>query len=115
GPAVTCLLLRRIKEFTTARGIRMILLLQYNGNHLTWWKKEPDHAVTVLKCAEELGLETVDMWQPLRDVVAEEGTEGLKQMHVMHAQGLAFGHMSPAGNDFIAGLLAGRLQQDDRR
>jgi len=76
--------------------------------------KAARHALTVLKCANVDGIETVDTWEPLNSVLNERGIDALSTLYVMHGDKANYGnwgHMSSAGNDFVAQLLAERLRR----
>ena len=110
GEKVSCLLLKRMQEFTQARKIRYLVLLQFNGVHLLS-NAEPEHALTVVKCARDAGIDIIDTWKPLKALEAEQGLDAIRKLHVMHDDGRTYGHFSSAGNDWIAGLLEERLQK----
>jgi lysophospholipase L1-like esterase len=107
---VSCLLLRRLKAESDAKGMRLIFLLQYGGGHIAQWDREPSHALRVSACARADGIETVNSWAPLKAVLEEQGADGLKKLYVMHDNGKLHGHMSAAGNGFIAGLLERQIR-----
>jgi hypothetical protein len=102
---VSCLLIHRLKRETDARRIRLIFLLQWSGNEISQWRSRPFHATHILECAHDAGIQTVDSWSPLKQVFAR-GEQKLKELSVMHQNGTLHGHMSGAGNYFIADLLA---------
>ena len=106
---LSCLLLKRMQEFTQARKIRYLVLLQFNGVHLLS-NAEPEHALTVVKCARDAGIDIIDTWKPLKALEAEQGLDAIRKLHVMHDDGRTYGHFSSAGNDWIAGLLEERLR-----
>jgi hypothetical protein len=107
---VSCLLLARLKRATDARNITLILMMQWGGNEVSdlafvRWPYSDD----VLRCAKAAGIRIVDTWQPLRAVFAG-GEDKLKELYVRHTGTYAYGHMSPAGNQFVAELLAKALR-----
>jgi len=111
---VSCLLLKRLRAETAVAGVRLLFVLQYGGNEVVQWAKQPDDALTVLKCADDDGIETVDTWEPLKSVLNEHGIDALSALYVMHGDKAHYGnwgHMSSAGNDFVAQLLAERLRR----
>jgi hypothetical protein len=105
---LSCRLLKRMQKFTAERGISYLILIQFNGGHLTA-SHEPQHAVAAAKCARDAGIALVDAWDPLKAVLSEKGVDALKELHVMHDAGRVYGHMSSGGNYFIASLLQDRL------
>lgn len=107
---VACLLLKRMQRFAADRDIRYLALLQYNGASITAYAEEPPFAAQVVRCARDAEIELVDTWQPLKTVLNVDGLEALKRLHVMHDGGRVYGHLSAAGNELVAGLLAKRLQ-----
>jgi hypothetical protein len=110
---VSCLLLNRMKHFAAAGGIRYLALLQYNGASITAYKEEPEFALKIVQCARASEIELVDSWQPLKTVLEVEGLEALKNLHVMEDGGRVYGHLSAAGNEFVAGLLERHLRASD--
>jgi GDSL-like Lipase/Acylhydrolase family len=107
---VSCLLLERLKRATDARGITLLLMMQWGGNEVSdqafvRWPYSDD----VLRCAKAAGIRIVDTWGPLRAVFAG-GEDKLKELYVRHTGAYAYGHMSPAGNQFVAELLAKALR-----
>jgi hypothetical protein len=110
---VACLLLDRMKHFAAAKRIPFLAVLQYNGASLTAYKDEPEFAVQVVRCSQQSGIGFVDTWQPLKEVLDRDGVEALKRLHVMLDGGRAYGHLSGAGNEFVARLVAERLQNGE--
>lgn len=108
---VSCLLLRRLKARADKEKFRLIYLVQYGGSHIAQWDKEPDFALRVTECAKQDGIEVVNSWGPLKAVFTEQGVDALKKLYTMHDQGRVYGHMSAAGNEFIARLLAEQIRQ----
>ncbi len=102
---VSCLLIKRLKRETDARGIRLIFLLQWAGNAIAQLTARPFHAAHVLRCAQEADIQIVDTWEPLKSVLAQ-GEQHLKALSIMHQNDTVFGHMSHAGNHLVADLLA---------
>jgi hypothetical protein len=102
---VTCLLLDRLKQESDAKNIRLLFLMQFGGNDISQANQRPSEAIEVLNCARKAGIQTVDSWEPLKSVYAR-GEEQLKALYNMLQGGNVYYHMSPAGNKFIADLLA---------
>jgi lysophospholipase L1-like esterase len=109
--SVSCLLLHRVKRATDAKNMMLVLLIQWGGNEVA--AKDfvrPADLDDVVRCARAAGILTVDTWDALRNVLAQ-GEDKLQQLYVMHEAGsYRYGHMSPAGNQFIAELLAKALR-----
>lgn len=109
---VTCLLLERLQRAAETQGSRVVLMMQWLGNYFPRWRaKRSDHAVAVLNCASAAGIATFDAWEALK-AVAAQGEDKLKALYNMHQGGNTYGHMSPAGNQFIAELLARTLRAE---
>jgi lysophospholipase L1-like esterase len=111
---VSCLLLKRLRDETAAAGVRLLFVLQYGGNEVSMWPKEPSFAVNVIQCAQGFDIPTINLWDTLKPMFDTEGVPGLRPLYVMHGEGSKFedfGHMSPAGNRLVAQLIAGRLRQ----
>jgi hypothetical protein len=110
GVAISCLLLRRIKAFADDRNISLFFLIQYNGAHLQN-TSEPANVLRVAECASEAKIETLDTWEPLREI-QRKNISDLKALHVMH--GNAYGHLSPTGNELVAQWISERLHRNNR-
>jgi hypothetical protein len=108
---VTCLLLQRLKHTTDARNVQLLLLIQWGGNELG--AKEfvrPADVNDVVSCAKDAGIRTVDTWDALRGVLAR-GEDKFQELYVQHDTGsYRYGHMTDAGNLFIAEQLAKALR-----
>jgi len=106
--AVTCALLKRLKAQTDRNGIDLLLLLQYGGADHLPVSRQKEKTEAPARCAREAGIEVLDLWQPLLEVHAK-GRNKLKTLYVMHNERRIYGHMSGAGNSFVARQLAGKL------
>lgn len=97
GQEVACRLMRRLAELGRARAMRVIVLAQSQDAALT----EGDAAIKdrVLACARANDLATVDLFPLLADVPAPERAN------------LFTGHMTPAGNAFVANAVATALRR----
>ncbi len=92
GQEVACRLMQRLADLGRARRMRVLLLAQSQGasaDSADPWIKD-----RVLACARASGLATLDMFPLLADVPENERDE------------LFSGHMTPAGNLFVANALA---------
>ena len=101
---IACLLLKRIKTTTETRRSRLLFVMQWSGPMVRNWRARPREAVDVLACAKRYGLEIIDTWDPLRAA----SVSNPKQFEALYLgrPGQVDGHMSRAGNEFIADLLA---------
>jgi hypothetical protein len=103
---VSCLLLRRLKQETDARNISLIFMMQWGGDQISSeGYARPADAEAVLRCARTEGIQTIDTWDALKAVFAQ-GEDKFRALYVMHQRSDPYGHMSAAGNEFIAELLA---------
>jgi lysophospholipase L1-like esterase len=109
---VNALLMRRLKRELDAQGIPLTFLLQYGGGQISGWPAEPDHAQQLLTEFRAMGIECLNTWEPLRAIREQQGERALQQLYVMHDEGREYGHMSAAGNRFIAELLSEHLRRD---
>ena len=100
---VTCALLERLKKSTDADGVRMLLFMQYYAESILNDDEQPDNALGVIACAKTLGIELIDQFVSLRDLV-ETDREAIRPLY--NHDGKNFTHMSPKGNEHAAGLLA---------
>jgi hypothetical protein len=104
GEEITCLLLKRLAERTEHEHIRLILVAQYPYSDFP--EPQPPSSVAVLKCARDLGIETIDTWRPLAELYASDRARfGLQFVRQTDAP-----HMSAIGNKGIAAQIAKRLQ-----
>ncbi len=110
GLEVTCRLLRRFKGVTDAARARLVLVIQYAGEQLCGADEQPEDAKVLSRRAAELGIETVDLWQALRDVRDQKGEAGLRRLFLGGPRFWKREHMSPSGNALVADLLAERLR-----
>jgi hypothetical protein len=108
--AVNTLLMKRLKRALDAQGISLTFLMQYGGSQVAEWGAQPDYALQVLENFRALGVDCVNTWEPLQEIYTQQGEEALKALYVMHEDGKVYGHMSGAGNQFIAALLAARME-----
>lgn len=107
---VVSLLLQALKERLDREGIRLVLLLQYGGGEVARRTRAPDAVRLILESARIAGIATVDTWHAWKQVLAEQGEEGLRGLYVMHERGRGFGHLSQRGNEMTALLLARYLK-----
>lgn len=105
--AVSCLLLRRLKGRTDAMGIRLLFVMQYGGLAIDRGAAAPDAARQVLSCAQAAGIQTADTWAPLKAIAVSDP----RRFASLFVGGNISRHMSPAGNELIAGLIAAAYRQ----
>jgi len=108
--AVTGLLLERLKQETDDRGIRLLLLMQYQGEEFDDVRR-PDHAAKVLAHARAAGIQTVDSWDAIR-LHRAAGLDKLRRLYLATADGTGYAHMTRAGNALTADLVARALRDD---
>jgi hypothetical protein len=107
---VSCLLLKQLKAKTDSAEIALYFVMQYGGSHIVELPDQPSYAKTVLGCAENLEIPTINTWKPLHDA-RQHDPAGFKSLFVMHNEGTVYGHMSSAGNALVAQLVADRIRQ----
>lgn len=108
GLKISCLLMKKLAELRDAHKIEAAVLIQYGGTEITadtiGWNRQ-----MLVNCIQEQKLTLIDAYEPLRSVYKTEGEEKFKQLWVMHDGGKAYGHMSAAGNQLIAKIIAERM------
>ncbi len=102
GTKISCLLMDRLVKIRNERGIRVLVMVQYGGPD-SLGKEPPWYGQEVVECAREAGLQTIDT-HPSLNAVSQRGIEAFQELYVMHDSNRVYGHMSPAGNHFIAEL-----------
>ena len=110
--AVTCSLLNQLAERARASGTKIVVVLQYGGGQIKQWVTQPADSVQVAECASQIGLTVVNLWLPLKDALQSQGLDDFKTLFVMHDQRRVFGHMSRAGNAFVARVVAASVQAE---
>ena len=103
--AVTCALLRRLQGELKTRGTPFLFVMQYGGMVMP---SKPDDAVSVVACAREAGIDTLDLWDDLAAVHDRSFDEYVRLWVSFDGRG-AFGHMSAAGNRFVTDRIAAKL------
>lgn len=106
---IACRLAKRLRNATD---LPIIMVMQYGGYVVSRLAAPPDHAETVMRCAEALEMPVIDEFPSLRSIYHAQGS--IDDFYVMHGPG-AFGHMSSKGNAHIAGLIADRLSAEGLR
>lgn len=107
---VSCALLDRIKRKTLAADTHLILVMQYGGQVHHTRVDRPAHAQLVLDCARDLAIPVIDEFDAIR-AISEESSKALQSLYVMGAGEFNFGHMSSAGNQLVAGLIADAIAE----
>jgi hypothetical protein len=104
--AVTCALLRRLKQRADQEGIRTTLFMQYSAQSILASDKPLREAQAVMACAANAGMRVIDQFPILREI-AEGDPEVLSRYYVFHDRN--YGHMSVLGNWHTARLLSREL------
>ena len=99
---ITCLLLARAKTLAASFRADLLLVLQWQHSTILNWRERPETIAAILQCAKTQGVMTLDTWEPLRSVNASDPDR-------FRAFYLHDGHMSAAGNEFIADLIYKQL------
>jgi hypothetical protein len=110
---VTCLMLRRLKAYTEARKIPMMVVMLYAGHgQLSEIDKpiEKSRSVAVADCAVKNGIETVDLWQPLVSLASSDPKTYYGLYHRERWYHGLWGHLTAAGNRFVAREIAQRMR-----
>ena len=113
--AVSCALLERLKQATDARGIPLYVVMLYSGSDRvavmdpTVEKVRP---LAVSACSRRMGLATIDL---LAELVALARHDPATYRGLYHRAGPRqdlYGHMTAAGNAFVARKIAARMTAD---
>jgi hypothetical protein len=104
---VSCRLLRRLGTQLKARGIRLLFVVQYGGHRWPEATRTPA-ARSIVACAQEAGINTLDLWEDLEEVYRRSFDEYVRLWASYDGRGL-FGHMSWDGNRYVAERIAARL------
>jgi len=104
GEQVAALLVDRLADHAAARGHDVVLLLQWvPGTHSR-------RAHALLDRAQQRGIDVLSLEAPLREAMSAPGAEPADYFHVRSVAGREqVGHMSPAGNRFVAERIANFL------
>lgn len=107
--AVSCKLLEKLQADLDAANVRLLFVMQFGGRAAIDIVERQPHAVEVIECADAAGIETLDMWQPQKDIGLRD-MDAYRGLFVMHDENRIFGHMSNAGNKLVAEHIAERLK-----
>lgn len=80
-----------------------VFVVQYGGGKFAERKPREAYVVAVIECAQAYGFAIADEFDTI-SAVATRSTADLISLYVMRPGG--YGHMSPEGNDLVAGLIA---------
>ncbi|HEV2189263.1 MAG TPA: hypothetical protein VGR70_18785 [Stellaceae bacterium] len=105
GQRITCLLLKRLKQRTDQRGIRLIVVMQYGVGDFV--RAQPKPAMDVISCAADMGAEVVDTWASIAEIYARDQAL-FRSLYIVQQSG--WSHMSADGNRLIATMIADQLQ-----
>jgi hypothetical protein len=105
GLRISCMLMKRLATLRDERNMQVAVVVQYAATEIVsetiGWDRQ-----MLLGCVRERNLTLVDSYDALRAVFKNEGEEGFKRLWVMHDNNRVYGHMSAAGNQLIAKLIA---------
>lgn len=101
GVDISCLLMDRLAGLKKAQGIRVIVVMMYGASEVEG-SPAPWFATPVVACAKERGLEVLDTYQPIREVLQRDRAAFVE---LWLDEGGVLGHLSPRGNLFVAELL----------
>lgn len=107
GVDISCLLMDRLTALRAKYGLRVVVVMQYGGAE-SQGAEPPWYGPPVLACAQERGFGAVDTYGPLHDMSIAD-PERFKGLWIN--EGGQLGHMSAAGNRFIAELLRDRVAE----
>ena len=101
----SCLLIERLARLGLASKTKVVVGFVYGGSEVAA-KDIPSFVPPVISCARQTGLEVVDVWGSLIKLPPDE----LKKLYVMHPTlDNIWGHLSSAGNQYVANALCRRL------
>jgi urease accessory protein UreF len=110
--AVTCALLHRLRRTAEAEHVGLLVLMIYGGIdniNILERSTQRQEAVAVATCARNAGIETLDLWDELARLAREESAHYRALYHRLGPRQDGWGHMTAAGNAFIARQIADRL------
>ena len=82
--------------------------MHYGGGYV--FNRPSEATFDVMNGIRKLGVPVVDSWQPLNDILTQQGDAGLAKLYARGDKYFdngcrMWGHMSAAGNQFTAELL----------
>lgn len=105
--AITCALLKRLKNRADQDGIHMMLILQYYATLILESDRPGPHSQAVAACARDIGIRVVDQFASLHAIVAVGGPTIIRDYYWFY-DGI-FGHMTAKGNEHAANLIYAAL------
>jgi lysophospholipase L1-like esterase len=106
--AVTCLLLRRLKQTADKRQTRLLLFLQYGGDAVLNETGIGEDMQLLTECAQQAGIEVADQFQSLK-ALTQGNPDRVAEYYVFEND--EYGHMTSKGNAHAAELLAKALKE----
>lgn len=113
--AVTCALLDRLKRSTDTAGIPLYVVMLYSGIDRMGTMNtavEKPAPIAVGACSARLGIATVDLMRDLVDLARNDPATYRGLYRAYPQQPGVYGHMTPAGNAFVAQKIAARMTID---
>jgi hypothetical protein len=114
--AVTCGLLRRMKQTTDTKGLPLYVVMLYAGSdRLATTMNVPSEKarpISVSACAKQLGIATIDLLPDLVELAKREMASYRALYHLHGPREDIYGHMTVAGNAFVAQAIARRMTAD---
>jgi hypothetical protein len=107
--AVTCALLARLKQRTESDAIRMLLFMQHDASALLAGSEPTDNARRVVDCAHAAGIEIVDQFWSLHELIAIQRNRIGE--YYFPAGPNQYWHMTEKGNAQAAALIAEALRR----
>jgi lysophospholipase L1-like esterase len=108
--AVSCALLRRLQRTAEAEHIHLLVLMIYGGiDDMSMLERSTQRQQAVVSCARAANIETLDLWDELVRLMREEPALYRDLYHRYGPRQDGWGHMTAAGNAFIAQQIAQRL------
>jgi len=103
---ISCRLLDKIIADSKRFNFRPLIVMQYGGDRILH-NKRSWYALDLLKCIRERQLPLLDTFEKLNNF-SQKDIEGFTKLYIQPKQSGAerFGHMSKAGNTFIANQIA---------
>jgi hypothetical protein len=109
GVEISCYLMDRLLRLQNDYGLRIIVAMQYGAAESSA-HEPPWYGPPVVECAKQRGFETVDTYPPLK-LLADQDRSRFEALWIN--EGGVLGHMSTAGNKFVAGLFYDLLRPHD--
>jgi hypothetical protein len=107
------MLLKRLKAFTDARDIPMLVFMLHGGSDRILQidsAVEKPHPLAVANCAVEAGIETLDLWEPTLALARSDPQAYYGLYSHVGARRELWGHFTPSGNAFAAAQIAQRMR-----